>query len=538
MVVVNSTTLACGFYSFGANPMVLKEDRRYHGLWMEKDNGNSDKERYRKLRQLNWGRLWEEEVPRFDMATPGERAANVALIRAVGVVFAENGKASQNAAVRRWLRALLDDPHEKIRRYAMAALPKVGAGREEEKDLLTLLQKTGNDREKKFLTDALDKIAGEQTLAVEGGIPPQTEQKALASVARAQNPGVIQKHQLLHDFRGLKIHFRTRRGLEPFVVEEVQANPKLRVIEQTGGLVIAEPTGPFTVSDLYTARCFGTVGLAPSGEAATLEESARIMTSPATLQMLRAFTKGTIRYRIDFVSKGHQRGAIKQLANLVFAQCPEILNDPREAIWSVDIHSTKRGDLLELRPRLKPDPRFDYRVKDIPAASHPPLAACMARLADLQNDETVWDPFCGAGAELIECALLGRVKKLHGTDLSGEALVAAKTNLAAAGVDPLIAEFVRCDFRDYKKHTNIRHGSVSLMISNPPLGMRIPIPNLRELLIDLFETAAVVLKPGGRLVFINPIKSPTLSHPALRRDYHRAVDMSGFDCGLEKFVKL
>ncbi|MEX1119481.1 MAG: hypothetical protein WEB60_11890, partial [Terrimicrobiaceae bacterium] len=372
---------------------------------MRKTEGNADKDRYRALRQLTWERLWEVEVPHFNTAAPEDRAKNVALIRAVGVVFAEYGNASQKDAVRHWLRALLEDPHEKIRRYAIAALPKVGADHEEEKDLLKILQSTRNEREKKFLAEALDKIGGAQTLAEGEGIPIQTKQKALASVARDQGRGEIDLQRQLTDFPRLKFHFRTRRGLEHFVADEVRGHPKLRWIEQHPGLVIAVPTAPFTLSDLYAVRCFGTVGLVPGGSATTMEESARTLTSPTALHILKIFTKGTIRYRIDFVSKGHQRGAVKKLANLVYGECPEILNDPREALWSADIHSTPHEGCLELRPRLKPDPRFAYRERDIPAASHPPLAASLARLADLRPGETIWDPFCGAGTELIECAL-------------------------------------------------------------------------------------------------------------------------------------
>ncbi len=505
---------------------------------MRKVDGNADKKRYQELRQLTWERLWTEEVPRFDRAESGERAANVALIRAVGVVFAESGNDQQRSDVKRWLRALLNDSHEKIRRYAIAALPKMGAGIDEEKDLVTLLKKSENDREKRFLAVALGKIGGEQTLAVARGMFPQIEQKAMASVARSLSPGAIHSHQMLHDVQGLKIHFRSRRGLEQFVVEEVEANTKFRILGQEVGLVIAEPTGPFSLADLYVARCCGTVSLCPGSEARSLKDLAGILSSPVALNVLKSLTTGTIRYRIDFVSKGHQRGAVKELANLVFSRCPDILNDAREALWSVDIYSTPRGDLLEIRPRLKPDPRFAYRVKDIPAASHPPLAACMAQLADRHLEETVWDPFCGSGTELIELARLGGIKKIYGTDLSSEALDAAKTNFAAAGLNDSKPEFARCDFRDYLKSTQIRPGSLSLMITNPPMGMRIPIANLRELITDLLEVAAEVLKPGGRLVFVNPIKSPALSHPALKGQYHQRVDMSGFDCALEKYLKL
>ncbi|MEX1118789.1 MAG: methyltransferase, partial [Terrimicrobiaceae bacterium] len=139
---------------------------------------------------------------------------------------------------------------------------------------------------------------------------------------------------------------------------------------------------------------------------------------------------------------------------------------------------------------------------------------------------------------LIECALRGGVKKLYGTDLRPEALLAAKTNIAAAGVDSSLADLVSGDFRNFLQYSGLRPCSLSLMITNPPLGMRIPIPDLRALMTDLISTAAKALKPGGRLVFVNPIKSPALSHPGFRRTFHHMVDMSGFDCALEKYVKL
>ena len=99
---------------------------------MKSDAKNSGKELYQQLRRLPCAQLWQDEVPRFDRAAPRERFERVALVRAVGVVFAESGTAAQQDAARTWLRGLLHDPEEKIRRYAMAALPKIGAGQGEE----------------------------------------------------------------------------------------------------------------------------------------------------------------------------------------------------------------------------------------------------------------------------------------------------------------------------------------------------------------------------------------------------------------------
>ncbi|MEO6785075.1 MAG: hypothetical protein ABI318_02990, partial [Chthoniobacteraceae bacterium] len=124
---------------------------------MKSGERNPDKELYRQLRTLTCEELWEDEVPAFDRASPEERREKVSLVRAVGVVFSESGTAAQRDAVRPWLRRLLQDPCEKIRRYAMAALPKIGAGPGEEKELLSLLRTTTEDREKKFLGQTLEK---------------------------------------------------------------------------------------------------------------------------------------------------------------------------------------------------------------------------------------------------------------------------------------------------------------------------------------------------------------------------------------------
>lgn len=496
---------------------------------------NAGKELYQQLRRLPWEKLWAEEVPGFDAATPAEREERVAVVRAVGVVFSESGPRELANEVRSWLRSLLSDPSEKVRRYAMNALPKAGAGREEESELLDLLKNTAIDREKKFLAGALDKIGGEQTLAVARGVLPQTEQKARAAVARSESPGAIRIDRVLEDFAGVAIHLRGRRGLEGIVQDEAAAaGGKFRVLDQSDGLVVIAPVAPFSLADVYKLRCFGTAGFCLG--AAPVGGLAELMASPLALRLFRAFTEGTARYRIDYVSKGHQRAAVRELANRVYALCPEILNDPRSALWAMDVHSAARGEMAELRPRLIPDPRFAYRVQDLPAASHPPLAACMARLAGRIEEEIVWDPFCGSGVELVECALRGGVRRLFGTDLSAEAIAAAHDNFQAAGIAPTAAQLICCDFREHESIEGLEAGRVGLIITNPPLGMRVPVPDLRRLIADLFAVAAVALRPGGRLVFINPLKCES-PHRLLKLQSRRIVDMSGFDCRMEMYVK-
>jgi 23S rRNA G2445 N2-methylase RlmL len=509
----------------------------------------TDKELYRELRVLSCEKLWNEEVARFDRSTPEERIKRVAVIRAVGTVFSESGTAKQKAEVRSWLVRLLEDPNEKVRRYAMTALPKLGAGTCGEGALLSLLRTTTVEREKKFLGQALEKIGGTATLDAVAGVRdslPQTEQKVKASVARRERPSVIRMDRLLSDFNRLRIHLRCRRGLEEIVRDEVKEyiakHGKFRIVKARRGLVVIAPVAPFSLADIYTLRCFATVGfflghIRSSNPTESVDALASAMTSPLSQAVLATFTEGSIRYRLEFVSKGHQRGAVRLLANRAYAMCPDILNDPRSAPWSMDLLPTGHGISVELRPKLTPDPRFTYREDDIRAASHPPLAACMARLGGRINNEIVWDPFCGSGLELIERTLLGGVQSIYGTDLSPDAITICRANFAAAKVKAVQAKFACCDFRDYAQVEGLGSRSVTLIISNPPMGRRIRVPNLRGLFGDFFAIGSAVLKPGGRLIFANPLRIEPLD-PSLKLKYRRVIDLGGFNCHLEMYRKV
>lgn len=519
-----------------------------HDTPMKPKKPNPGKELYAQLRRLSWDDLWTAEVPRFNAAPPRERTDRVAVIRAVGVVFSESGPATQKEPVRQWLRSLLRDPDEKVRRYAMAALPKIGADATEETELLTLLQTTTVEREKKFLGRALDKIGGATTLETIGqtqALHPQTEQKVKAAIARSQSPSEIRLDAALPDFTHLPIHLRCRSGLETIVRDEVEASRtadlKFQVTSVQNGLVVLEPSAPFTLGDLYTLRCFHTVGFllgtvpAPP-DAPPIEDLARVITSPLAQRIFKTFTSGPIRYRLDFISKGHQRGAIRLLANRAYALCPEILNDPREAPWAINIYPAPQGYSVELSPRLVPDPRFAYRMGDVPAASHPPLAACMTHLAGHMENEVVWDPFCGSGLELIETALRGGVKTLYGTDRDPAAIATAERNLAAAHIPSISSKFTCGDFRDFADIEGLSPGSLSLVITNPPMGRRVPIGNLRLLIEDLFHAAATTLRPGGRLVFANPMLMDS-PDPSLALQSRQSIDLGGLNCRLEMYLK-
>ncbi|MGZ0654655.1 TRM11 family SAM-dependent methyltransferase [Coraliomargarita sp. W4R53] len=515
-----------------------------------KQSVNLAKEVYKQLRTEPWETLWEREVPLFDAGTTAERLARVGLVRAIGVVALEKATQAQRQLTRGWLTGLLQDPEEKVRLYAMNALPKLGGRVESEKAVLELLDQAKGEREVKKLSETLSKIGGEATLekleALHGdhaALHP-AEQKVKAQLARKEAPASIRLDAKIKETRKLRIHLRSRRGMEPFVRDELQAHPKLKsrfkIVRTSPGCVAISALRPFTLADLYELRTIASVnfvlGVVADGTAKHTEAMAKVIASEQTQLLCSKLTEGQPRYRLQFMRAKVPPRKVQAIVNEAFSLCPDLLNDPRKSPWAIEIFPEKVGQSVELRPRVLPDPRFTYRVDDVPASTHPPLAAAMAQLAGIQADDVVWDPFCGSGLELIERARLGDVSAIIATDIDGDAIEIARKNFESAGIASDTIALHRGDFRNYVKVTKITPASVSLILANPPLGRRVRIEDLKGLITEFFQIAAKTLRPGGRLVFINPLKldSPDKS---LKLEARHLVDLGGFDCRVEKWVK-
>ena len=246
----------------------------------------------------------------------------------------------------------------------------------------------------------------------------------------------------------------------------------------------------------------------------------------AQRELLATWTRGPIRWRLGFAT-GHRRATVWRVARDVAARAPELVNDPTSTTW--DILVDENAGELELSPRDAGDPRFAWRKAEVPAASHPTVAAALARVAGAKRDDRVWDPFVGSGAELIERALLGPCRLL-GSDLDDRALAAARENLAAAG---LSAELALADARTHAP------GPVDLIITNPPLGSRVRV-DAGALLADSLPNFARQLAPGGRLVWITPAPqrtSPVAQRVGLRRTSEYAIDLGGVRGVLERWER-
>ena len=127
-------------------------------------------------------------------------------------------------------------------------------------------------------------------------------------------------------------------------------------------------------------------------------------------------------------------------------------------IWC-RIHLFDGGARLSLRTDSAPLHRRDWRTRGLAGALHPPVAAAMALVAQLEPGLRVLGPFAGFGTLLVEAGLRCRGLVLRGTDVDPAAIEAAKVQGDRAGV-ALEAELGDA--------SAVRPSSVDRVLSNPP----------------------------------------------------------------------
>jgi len=177
---------------------------------------------------------------------------------------------------------------------------------------------------------------------------------------------------------------------------------------------------------------------------------------------------------------------------------------------AVDFRVTLGADGLLIGRRVTERPlhRRLWKVATIPGTLHPPVAAAMARLADLRSGHLVVDPCCGAGTLLIEAASIAPEAKFRGSDTSAVALAAATAN--GPGLD-------------WERHDTIRlpysTGEVDRILVNPPWGVQVP-----ALRAGAEAEWRRVLRPGGLLIALLP---PDLSLPGWRIRAERPISLAG-----------
>jgi predicted RNA methylase len=468
----------------------------------------------------------------LQQGTPAERPRVLSLlVRLLGV-----SEVAADPSLFPVLLAALDEPLPQSRKLAARALGKLADPRAEP----ALLSALGHVStvEQKSLVDALAVLGGPGSLSAltelrtsDADLERRRQRAALLierRLTRTQASRLVLDRPLA---RPCRVALTCRAGLAEVLQSELAERWSARVVDP--GRVELEYQG--SLAELLVARTALDVGLvvpltAGAAGASTdpIERIADALSQPSTLALFASWTAGTPRFRVEWAGGGHRRAQTWALARALRERTAALTNESHQALWTVHAPPDGRGE-LRIVPRLEPDPRFSYRVAAVPAASHPSIAAALARIAGVAPDEVVWDPFVGSGLELVERARLGAARELWGNDTDPRALAAARANLAAAGF--AFAKVVLGSALTFAPR------DVSLIISNPPMGRRVARDGSLALLLESFvRHAASVLRPGGRLVWLSPLERRTerVAHElGLHVSTGPNVDLGGFSARVQ-----
>jgi hypothetical protein len=451
--------------------------------------------------------------------------AKARLVAALGLVARAGDDAAQRVLI-----DLVAATSVRVRRAAITALGKLGTDDARAAILARWDAGDAPPDERRALTDALGKLGAGAALprlqALDAAADPELARRrdrALLVADREAKRGATS--EVLGDViavppSGATVRLGCRGGFAALLREELGAlgHAARDVTPSTVELPFAAIRG--RLDTLFASRLWVTAAIRVPLPAGSLAPSiVATLASAPVRALLAAWTRGPIRWRLTF-AHGHQRGVVWAVARDVTAAAPELLNDPTSTTWDVLVANDARA--LDLVPRKLADPRFAYRVAEVPAASHPTVAAALAFVGAPRDGERVWDPFCGAGAELIECARRAR-GSFVGTDIDPTALAAARANAASLELHEADARTARvpCD----------------LIITNPPLGSRVQV-DAAALLEAALPNLVRSLSPRGRLVWITPAPrrtGPVLAALGLTRTRVVAVDLGGVRGTLERW---
>ncbi|MGQ9515100.1 MAG: TIGR01177 family methyltransferase [Thermoproteota archaeon] len=156
-----------------------------------------------------------------------------------------------------------------------------------------------------------------------------------------------------------------------------------------------------------------------------------------------------------------------------------------EVLWSVE-----KKRFFSRTPQNRP---FFYA-----ATLTPKLATCMLNLARVRKGQTVLDPFCGAGAILIECSLMGAIP--IGIAIAERMVKGAMMNMKWIGGNSF--GLLRGDAR------KIPLMQVDAIVTDPPYGKLSSTwgESSESLFSELLMTASELLRKKGFLVTLSPLK--------------------------------
>lgn len=230
--------------------------------------------------------------------------------------------------------------------------------------------------------------------------------------------------------------------------------------------------------------------------------------------------QGTLEYvLIELLNKYPNVKILRQVSDeILFEHIDSDINIFRNLYSPIAIENEK-GIRLDLSKR-------EWRREYVSAGINPSLAYIMCMMANIQEEEILYDPFCGSGVLPITALKYFNIKKVLCSDISGGAIEKCKINLDSAGMEESRYLIFRSDINEL--HLNKRN--IDLIVSNLPFGIRVGTHNENiSSYIGLESVANRVLRKEGRLILLTQEKK--LLRDVFKKDKWRVKSMLRVDEG-------
>ncbi|MCX6124937.1 MAG: methyltransferase [Proteobacteria bacterium] len=337
-------------------------------------------------------------------------------------------------------------------------------------------------------------------------------------------------------------------GLEKLALKQSDFRSSFQSIETLGnGMVWGVLAHDMDSSRLAGSRLWQEIGVVMGqvGAHSNTADVAELLARCA--EKLRRPMKGIqegdpVRVRFGRENQLGRRGVWDFVEALQSLDCG-LMCDGREAHWSIDLVSFTEGvqdrvQLVVATPQNFSDQRFSWRQDTVPGASQRTLAAALVIFAEVSQHShrgkklgplRIWDPFCGAGTELVECYQQASCPViLTGTDIDAAALKIAAETAAKIGLNLNLLE------QDALTST----GGFDIVITNPPFGMRTLRGEARGLLEAFFAKVRFRLAPRGCIVLLSHAPLSTIQWAkdgGLRLTNSLPVQLGGMMCEIQRF---
>lgn len=282
-----------------------------------------------------------------------------------------------------------------------------------------------------------------------------------------------------------RLVLRTVDGAADLLMEELRSLPSVHSIRQSSSVTV-ECTVDGRLSEIAACSLYSTVAISLHHDFLhQLEQSGQtgvLATLPTPIGFRVGCDDPGVRYAV-IAAVERELGWIN-----------------RPGSWDVNLTRTADGWIAEIGP-LSWMRRFG-RLERLPWSTTPIVAEVLVRLAKLQPDQRIIDPFCGTGTILLAALRRQPSSRVFGTDHDPQALAIANHN-QLAGLAQATAEALP-----------YAAGTVDRIVTNLPFGKQVGTHHAnRTLYPAALSEIARVLTADGRAVLLTEDKR--LLHKAI-----------------------